>query len=313
MANAHRPFATSGFVIRGQKIPDRFVGEFQDSSGIDDPHQLQLRLADDGYIFLRGVLDQGEVLAARKEVFARLVQVDEIEPPAIKGIATGRSRRRELAGDLIQFWRSVSEGPALRQVTHGRCVKALMATLFDEPARPQDYLWLRPRGVGWSTGLHFDHPFFARGSQRVHSVWIPLGDVPLCDGPLMLVENSNKFLDLIDPMHDQDEQANRDPATAERFAFDGEWGNAVDFVTKRKTRLLSAEFSAGDVLVFDMNTLHGSLDNHSPIGRVRLSCDVRYQPASDQLDERYFGANPTGASGQGYGDMNSCKPMNEVS
>ncbi len=302
------------FVIGGHRVPGEFVGQLKDSSAIDDARELRRRLADNGYVFLRGVLDKDEVLTAREDVFSRLVKVGEIKPPAIEGIMTGRSRRRELVSDLIAFWQSVSEAPALRQVSHGLRVRAMMETIFGEPARPQDYLWLRPRGIGWSTGLHFDHPFFARGSRRVHTVWIPLGDIPFSDGPLMLVEGSNKFLDLIRSMHAHDNQANNSPTAAERAAFQGEWStDTIAFVRNRNTRLLSAEFRVGDVLVFDMDTLHGSLDNHSPIGRTRLSCDVRYQPSSDPLDERYFGLNPSGASGKGYGDMNSCKPLTEVS
>ena len=308
------PAGSGDFVIRGHRVPDEFVGQFRNSSDVDNARELRRRLADSGYVFLRGVLDKDEVLSAREEVFSRLAKVGEIKPPAIDGIATGQSRRRELVDDLIGFWRSVSEGPALRQVGYGPRVRDLMQMIFGESARPQDYLWLRPRGIGWSTGLHFDHPFFARGSQRVHTVWIPLGDIPFSDGPLTLVEGSNKFLDLIHAVHAQDNQANNSPMVAKQAAFQGEWSSdAIAFVRKRNTRLLSAEFCAGDVLIFDMDTLHGSLDNHSLIGRTRLSCDVRYQPSSDPLDERYFGPNPSGASGNGYGDMNSCKPLTEMS
>ena len=300
-----------GFLVRGCQVPDEHLGKFRDSSA-GDAHQWRTHLADNGYVFLRGVLDRDEVMTAREEVFSRLVEVGEIEPPGIEGIATGRSRRRELEDDLIGFWRSVSEGPALRRVSHGLRIRAIMQKIFDEPARPQDYLWLRPRAVGWSTGLHFDHPFFARGSPRVHTVWIPLGDIPFCDGPLTLVEGSNKFLDLIDSVHARDSQSNSSPTVAEQTAFEGEWSaDAIAFLRQRNARLLSAEFCAGDVLVFTPDILHGSLDNHSRIGSTRLSCDVRYQPESDPLDERYFGPNPSGASGRGYGDMNSCKPLTE--
>jgi ectoine hydroxylase-related dioxygenase (phytanoyl-CoA dioxygenase family) len=303
--------ANNGFMVRGCRVPDESVGQFRDRSA-ESARQWRQYLADSGYVFLRGVLDKDEVLTAREEVFSRLVEVGEIKPPAIEGIATGRSRRREIVEDLIGFWRSVSEGPALRRVSHGPRVRSIMQKIFDEPARPQDYLWLRPRALGWSTGLHFDHPFFARGSPQVHTVWIPLGDIPLSDGPLTLVEGSHKFLDLIRSVHAKDNQANKSPTVAEQTAFQGEWSaDAIAFLRKRKARLLSAEFCAGDVLVFTLDTLHGSLDNDSQIGRTRLSCDVRYQPWSDPLDERYFGPNPSGASGRGYGDMNSCKPLTE--
>ena len=86
----------------------------------------------------------------------------------------------------------------------------------------------------------------------------------------------------------------------------------IPFVRQRGARLISTDFRAGDLLVFGMFTLHGSLDNHSPIGRVRLSCDVRYQPAADPNDDaRYFGPDPNGSQGGGYGDMKGAKPLTE--
>ena len=60
-----------------------------------------------------------------------------------------------------------------------------------------------------------------------------------------------------------------------------------------------------------MFTMHGSLENHSPRGRVRLSCDVRYQPAADPIDPRYFGPDPGGTFGGGYGELNGAKPLDE--
>ena len=57
-------------------------------------------------------------------------------------------------------------------------------------------------------------------------------------------------------------------------------------------RWLSTDFKAGDMLCFTMHTLHGALDNNSPIKRCRLTSDTRYQPASEPIDERWNGANP---------------------
>ena len=299
--------------LRGQPISEELIGQLRESSNDDDAHELRRRLAEDGYLLFHSVLDVDDLLSARHEVFSRLVEVGEIEIPAIDGIATGQSRRRECVADLIEFWRSVSEGAELRNVSHGAGIRGLMEQLFGERARPQDYLWLRPRPVGWSTGLHYDHPFFARGSRRVHTVWIPLGDIPLSDGPLVLVEDSHKFRDIIESIHTRDEQDEQSPESDQQAAFNGEWSTDTSrFLRQRNSKLLTTEFRLGDVLVFCMDMLHGSLDNCSPIRRTRLSVDVRYQPHSDPLDNRYFGLNPTGASGLGYGDMNSCKPLNEI-
>ena len=51
------------------------------------------------------------------------------------------------------------------------------------------------------------------------------------------------------------------------------------------------------------------MDNNSTVGQVRLSCDVRFQPASDPLDERYFGSDPKGTTGIGYAELNGAKPL----
>jgi hypothetical protein len=244
------------------------------------------------------------VLAARQEVFERLAAVGEILRPAIEGIFSGTSRRREVAGDLGAFWKSVSEGKALRRATHGAEVGALMSRVLGEPARPHDYLFLRPGVVGRSTHLHYDFPFFARGSQRIYTVWLALGHVPREEGPLVVLEGSQHFADLIEPVRKIDYDSPHTPKVQML-------GDTVEFVARRKSRLLTADFAPGDLVVFGTFTMHGTLDNHSPRNRVRLSCDVRWQPAADPIDERYAGPDPRGTTGAGYGELNGAKPLTE--
>ena len=38
---------------------------------------------------------------------------------------------------------------------------------------------------------------------------------------------------------------------------------------------------------------------------------VRYQPIAEPKDSRYFGKNPGGTTGSGYGELNSARPLNE--
>jgi hypothetical protein len=291
---------------QGRPLPDARVGELHDSSAaVADPAALGRCLTADGFVFLRGALDVGEVEAARVEVFERLVHVGEIHPPAVEGIATGGSRRAELVGDLGAFWKSVSEGPTLRRVTHGPRLHALLARVAGAPVRAHDYMFLRAAPAGRTTGLHFDAPFFTRATERVYTSWIPLGDVPATDGPLVIVEGSHRFADLHDGLQGFDVVYD----TSRRAQVAADFG---EFAQSRDCRLLTADFRAGDVCIFGMLTLHGSLDNHSPLGRVRLSCDVRYQPAAEPIDPRYFGPNPGGTTGAGYGELNGAKPLTQA-
>ena len=289
----------------GRRVPTGMVGELADASPLlAAPERLRRRLAAEGHALLRGVLDEGEVMAARRAVFERLHEVGEIGDPAQDGIATGASRRRALAGDLGRFWKSVVDMPALRQVTNGPRLGRVMEAAWGEPARGMDYVFLRAGAPGTATGLHYDFPFFTRATRRVYTVWIPIGPVPVTEGPLVVVEGSRRFDDVLDRLRGFD-VALDDTRKAE-VSHD-----PVAFADERGCRLLTADFKAGDILVFDMYTMHGSLDNHSSEGRVRLSCDVRYQPASDPLDPRYFGPDPGGTFGGGYGELNGAKPLDE--
>lgn len=290
-------------VVQEQAIPPEIVGELSDSSSwLDNPPELQERLRNEGYLLLRQALDYEQVMAARQEILEALVEVGEIHPPAIEGIFTGTSRRHERPEGLGAFWKSVSDGPAIRQLTHGGQLRRIMDQVLGEPGRPQDYIFLRVAVPGRSTGLHYDHPFFARGSQRIHTVWLALGEVTVEQGPLVVVEGSNRFSDLIERAGAIDYNSTSSP----KVMVDP---HPVELARQRRTKLLTADFRPGDLVVFGMHTLHGSLDNRSQAGRVRLSCDIRFQPAADPLDDRYFGPDPKGTTGIGYAELNGAKPL----
>ena len=292
-----------GAVNRGVEITAPLIGELRDSSDCrSSAEALRERLRKDGYVLLRSVVPSDHVLAAREEVLAHLADVDEIAHPAIEGIVTGRSRRLEVVPDPGLFWKSVSEGVALRGVTHGPAVTQLMTTVFGEPVVGHDLVYLRAAAPGQALDVHYDCPFFTRKTNRVLSVWIPLGDVPVVDGPLLVIEGSHQFEDLIQEVSAVDQET---PST-QKMSYNQ---SAVSFATQRKTRILTTDFGVGDVMIFSMLMAHGSLDNRSAIGRARLSCDLRYQPEAAPRDERFFGPDPIGLSGDGYAGLNGAKPL----
>ncbi len=121
-----------------------------------------------------------------------------------------------------------------------------------------------------------------RGTDRVFSSWIPLGDVNRIEGGLMLLERTETQLRRLrryaesDADRDKLEWIGKDPA-ALRSRYGGRW--------------LTTDYRAGDVLCFTMQTLHGALDNNSPQGRCRLSSDSRYQAEGEPLDQRWNGSS----------------------
>jgi len=298
--------------IQGLTIPEDRIGRLKPFDGdLSDSAQLSDRLAEDGYLFFRDRLEVGLVRAARDEVFRQLADMGEIADPPEDGLATGDSRRPDPAEDEGLFWQTVSEGPVLRRLTHGLELQSVLDTVLSETARAFDLIYLRPTPVGQATALHYDYPFFAGSAQPMINAWIPIGDIPVEDGPLVIVEHSNRFSDLIDQFLAVDYTADRSNDVVQAAAYGGSSDvDPIQLVIDRDTRLLTADFGAGDLLLVNMFTLHGSLDNVSPQARVRLSCDVRFQPADQPSDDgRYFGKNPSGSKGGGYADMRGARPL----
>ena len=298
--------------IQQREIPTERFGPLVEFDGqTDSTADVQAFLQKHGYVVFRQGLDRDSVLAAREEVLTRLAEVGEISEPIMDGRMTGHSQRPDPSEDHGAFWKSVSLGAELREVTHGPEAHALVAAVLGEAARAHDLMYLRPMAPGSATPLHYDYPFFAGDSQRIHTVWIPFGDVPLTNGPLAIVEDSFRFDDLLNPIRAIDFSQDRSNDKVQAAAYDAQNAvHPVDLVIQRGVRVLSTDFKAGDVVVFHGFTLHGSLDNTSTDGRIRLSCDVRYQPAADpHSDGRYFGADPKGSKGDGYADMKGARPL----
>jgi hypothetical protein len=293
-------------ILEGRAMASGAFGALRDSSALAaDGAALRARLDEDGYLFLRGIVPRDLVLAARREVLSRMAEAGEIAEPVEEALPTGASRRAELHPDLGRFWKSVSEGPALRRALHGPELAALAAALFDAAVRPFDFVWLRAMLAGRASPLHFDHVYMNRGTPRVVTTWVPLGDVPVEDGPLAVVEASHRFADLTEIYRGHD--VDRDPSRPGHVA-----DSAAAFLAGRGVRLLTADFRAGDICLFGMFTLHGSVDNASASGRVRLSCDVRWQPRSEPMDERWSGPDPIGHGGKGYGALGAARPLGEA-
>lgn len=272
-----------------ENSPAKF-GELRDANGlIDDEAALRERIAEDGYLLLRGALDRDVVMAAREELFGKLAAIGAIDTsyPLLEGIAAPRDQRKEV--DQAAFSRDLRSGPAIRELVHrGRIIRFFERFLGGE-VRALDYIWIRTVRVGGATGCHYDRVYMGRGTHNLYTAWIPIGDVPMTDGPLLVLENSHRLTELQQTYGSMDVDREED-----RQKYGTGWlsPNPVEVQQRYGGRWLTTEFQAGDLLVFTMVTLHCSIVNQSPVNRIRLSSDTRYQLASEPADERWIGADP---------------------
>ena len=301
----HNNEAPTQALIDGSAVPNHLLGELRKTLiPASDDIDLGSILDRDGYLFLPNLINPEEIQVAREEIFKRLREVDELSDPHTEGVFSGGSCRDELYEDRGKFWESVSAGKLLRQVTNGPKLERVLSQIFGSPAIGFDYLFLRAVSGGKFTHLHCDSGFFTRATEKVLTCWIAFTEITLDKGPLFIVERSHEFMDIRKNFGDFDVMLNKE----QKASIDQ---HPAVFASERNVSLLTSNYNPGDVLIFGMYTLHGAFENHAKDNRIRLTCDIRYQPENEPRDPRYFGINPGGTTGAGYAELNGARPLTE--
>ena len=292
------------FTADGRPVPAALIGELIDSSDLlSNPSALRASLQENGYLLLRGAIEPAVALAARREVLTQLAAVGEIDLPA--ETFSGSSRRPVGDPDAGKFLRAVCDGPELRAATGNSRLQNIISSVFGEPARSHDYIFLRVAIAGRGTATHCDSPFFTRTTERVLTCWLGLSELSFEHGGLYVVEGSHRWADHVAAMRGFDLER----AEGERRATLTD--DIIQFAEAHGSRLMTTRFGAGDILLFSMNMIHGAFDNRAPSQPVRVSCDVRWQPISEPFDPRYMTPALSGTFGGGYGELNAAKPLTE--
>lgn len=210
--------------------------------------EIQNCLKEDGYVLLRGFLDSVQVRDASTSVQTFLSQ-------KFKG----------KRGVLLTGCKEVTHSAVMSKVTEAPALHGLFRKFFRAPARCFDTKWLRSTACGQFTTAHSD-AFFFRGHlhTQMYTCWIPLGDVDYGDGPLVLCPGSHKVRGY------------------ERFRPDELPTGLHLFLRQPSTHWVTTSFKAGDVVIFDIKTVHASLPNTNASSRI--SVDTRWLPVSSEED-----------------------------
>jgi hypothetical protein len=283
--------------------PDK-LGFMRDSSDIrGDREALKARMGTDGYVFLPGLLDRGEVLEARREMTGRLAGQGILDPEAdpMDGIMA-RDRR-------VTFMPELAKGNApLAKVVYDGAMMEFFNLFLGGAVRHYDFTWIRAVSPGHATPPHCDIVYMGRGTPDLYTAWTPFGDNDLTLGGLMVLEGSNNHQRLRDTYcrKDVDTYCMNKPDAPLKEWRDRKFGslssNPLQIQNSLGGRWVTADYHAGDVVVFSVYTVHAGLDNHSP-DRIRLSSDTRYQLASEPVDERWIGEHPMGHGPAGQRGM----------
>jgi len=268
------------------------IGPLSDCSDIfDDTAALRAHMADEGYLYLPGFLDVNDVNAARLAIAGKLAAVGAPDPrrPSIEAAAhpdyTGAAAHEP-----------AQKQPELESLIYGPRVMAFYDRFLGGKAAHYDYTWLRVVAPGKGTPAHCDIVYMGRGTPNLYTMWTPLGDVDRTLGGLLILEHSHHHQRLRDTYcrKDVDSYCTNKPSGEKDYAAFGSNGslgaNPPQVRRSIGGRWLTADYSAGDVVIFSAFLVHAGLDNQTD--RIRLSSDSRYQLASEAIDERWIGDNP---------------------
>lgn len=251
-----------------------------------DTAALRARLAEDGYLLLRGFHDRGEVLEARREVLERLAARGALDPAASLLDGVAHPERRSRPTSSVRGNEGLKTD-GLRSVVYGPRAMGFFGRLLGGEAMSYNFQWLRVAGPGAASGIHADVVYMGRGTHELYTCWTPLGDVTPEMGPLALCLGSHRWQRVRETYGRSD---------VDRDLIEGIFSrDPAELVDRFGGRWATAHFAAGDAVIQSIHILHASLTNTST--RYRISCDTRYQRKGEPVDERWAGETPRGHDG----------------
>lgn len=273
------------FGARRMEFPEPDFSYLRESNdALGDAGELRRRLSQDGYLFVRSLLNSQAVQKARHLILEYMAEREALVPnaPVLEGVMPKGGKTVNLLGN-----RAITHQKSVLRVLEAPELFSFFEGLYGERSSTFGYKWLRAVGNEQFTGAHCDVVYMGRGSERVNTVWIPLDDIPIAKGTLAICEGSNR----IDGFHKLRETYGR--MDVDRDNVEGWFSNdPVEILEKFGGRWLTADMRAGDFLTFGLYTMHASTTNTT--SAYRLSCDVRFQPESEPMDERWSGDKPLG-------------------
>lgn len=255
--------------------------ELRDSNDImHDDNALRNRIAEDGYLLLRGFHYREQVLKARRSILEKMDKMGKLERDTLleDGIMADGSKTIFMGGTNEDL-------PELLSVLNGDHIMGFFNKLLGEQSLTYRYKWLRAVGKGDFTGAHYDIVYMGRGTQNLYTVWSPIGDVNYAMGGLAICLGSHHFEELKKSYGSKD--ADRDDIGVGHYTDD-----PLVITERFGGKWATTEFEAGDVLIFGMFLMHCSLENTT--NQYRLSVDTRYQSSLETVDERWSGKKPRG-------------------
>jgi len=244
------------------------------NDALTDAKELQKRLEDDGYLFIRELLNPERLLELRKQMLTLMQSggwlVQGTDP--VNGIANIDARSTEGDVGYTDVYHQVYRLQLFHEMAHSPELMEVLETIRGVPMMPLPQkvarLWF-PKYTEHTTPIHQDYVHF-QGSLENLTCWSPIGDCPRELGGLAILNGSHKVDRVLDHHFSLGAGSlHLDPAQHGELK-DEQW--------------LTTDYGVGDTLIFPALTIHKALPNVTE-DRLRVSLDNRYQRVGDPTAE----------------------------
>ena len=239
---------------------------------LSDPAGLKARAEAEGYLFFKGLLPADTLLTLRREILGILDRQGFLDSQA--DLMEGKVNAEKIAqsvpfeGCTEEVYKEVQSLESFHRLSHHPELLRIYESLFDAPVLPHPRNIARvlfPGPQARATPPHQDFPH-VQGSQQTWTAWFPLGDCPIEMGGLSVLRGShdNGILDV----------------------KEAEGAGGLECILRgTESAWMRTNFELGDALTFLSTNVHQGLPNQ--LGDVvRLSCDFRYQPMNEPIEEK---------------------------
>ena len=243
------------------------------NDAVNDPTELQRRIADEGYLFFKRLMNPDKVRELRYEMMSAIQRVGWLVAGAdpMDGIADMNMRYTEGDNEYSAGYAEVYKLENFHRSAHWAEFTNMAAQILGAPIMPFPQkvarIWF-PKYTEHTTPTHQDFVHF-QGSFEALTCWAPVGDCPIELGGLAVIPRSHKVGRVLE----------------HHFSL-GAGGLIVDETAHEDVDPVwhSTDYEMGDALFFPALTIHKALPNYTE-DRLRLSLDNRYQAVGDTIAE----------------------------
>ena len=242
------------------------------TSAAQDGSLLRDRMQTDGYLFFKHLVDAERALTVKQDIMSLLREHDIIEDDgAPDPMWSGGPQPTE--AEYMAVYDRIVRLESYQQLARSPEIITILEALCEGPVQVWEQQLIRlvypdPEAAGPQIGAHQDgDPNLGYKAGRFYTGWISLMEIDATIGGLAVAPKSHT----LGLLQSEGSVAStvKGGRQASQYGLDT---GALEWTT--------AEYGPGSAVIFINLMAHRGLPNRSD--RIRMSCDFRYQPASEK-------------------------------